>query len=116
MKLTKFSIVTGSIVGIVAGVMAIYIHLANEASNTAEALVYQQTTSQLAQSRDLTADVLAVKFDVVQVQQFLTDVSATRGLNGLDDGYANAEGFAQTFEKDIAAAKSGRVPGRGVAE
>ncbi len=29
--------------------------------------------------------------DVTQVQQFLTDVSATRGLNGLDDGWKEAD-------------------------
>ncbi len=36
---------------------------------------------------------------VVQVQQFLTDVSATRGQNGLGDGFALAEENAQRFYK-----------------
>lgn len=29
--------------------------------------------------------------DVIQIQQWLTDISATRGLNGLDDGFDEAE-------------------------
>jgi methyl-accepting chemotaxis protein len=42
-----------------------------------------------------------VQLDVVQVQQFLTDVSATRGLNGLDDGWENAAKNARNFEADV---------------
>jgi methyl-accepting chemotaxis protein len=47
-----------------------------------------------------------VELDVVQVQQFLTDVSATRGLNGLNDGWEEAEKNAVAFEKDTAEASS----------
>ncbi|WP_379129655.1 methyl-accepting chemotaxis protein [Paenibacillus sp. sgz500958] len=35
--------------------------------------------------------------DVIQVQQYLTDISATRGLDGLDDGFAQAQIFATDF-------------------
>jgi len=35
-----------------------------------------------------------LKFAVIQVQQFLSDVSATRGQDGLDDGWTRAEEFA----------------------
>lgn len=47
-----------------------------------------------SQRRELSDDM---KLDVVQVQQFLTDVSATRGAEGFDDGYKNAENFAKLF-------------------
>jgi methyl-accepting chemotaxis protein len=43
-----------------------------------------------------------LKLAVIQVQQFLTDISATRGLDGLNDGYAEAENNAQLFKKLIA--------------
>ena len=46
----------------------------------------------------LTADIKNVQLDVIQVQQFLTDISATRGLDGLDDGFRLAELHAQSFE------------------
>jgi methyl-accepting chemotaxis protein len=106
MRLAKFSIITGSLVALFAGVMAIYIDLSNEASNSAEAQIYGQTMAEMSESRELTVAVLGVKFDVVQVQQFLTDVSATRGLNGLNDGYANAATFATAFGKDVGTARS----------
>lgn len=38
-----------------------------------------------------------VKLSVVQVQQWLTDISATRGLDGLNDGFDEAEANAQRF-------------------
>ncbi len=39
--------------------------------------------------------------DVIQVQQFLTDIAATRGLDGLDDGPALAAERAASFERNI---------------
>ncbi|MCP4613100.1 MAG: hypothetical protein GY845_30775 [Planctomycetes bacterium] len=38
-----------------------------------------------------------MKLDTVQVQQWLTDISATRGLDGLDDGFVEAENSYQSF-------------------
>ncbi|MCP3987996.1 MAG: methyl-accepting chemotaxis protein [Actinomycetia bacterium] len=43
-----------------------------------------------------------IKFDVVQVQQWLTDISATRGLDGLNDGFDVAAEFAADFRIAIA--------------
>ena len=42
-----------------------------------------------------------LKLSVVQVQQFLTDISATRGLDGLDDGLEEAEVNARLFRSLI---------------
>jgi len=42
-----------------------------------------------------------IKLDVVQVQQWLTDISATRGLDGLNDGLDMAAEFAAKFDKDV---------------
>jgi methyl-accepting chemotaxis protein len=46
-----------------------------------------------------------IKVDVVQVQQWLTDISATRGLDGLDDGFAEADAYAAKFRKDLSRAR-----------
>ncbi|HOV02994.1 MAG TPA: HAMP domain-containing methyl-accepting chemotaxis protein [Kaistiaceae bacterium] len=46
-----------------------------------------------------------IQIDVIQVQQWLTDISATRGLDGLNDGFDEAAGFAEQLPKDIAAAR-----------
>ncbi len=47
----------------------------------------------------------AVRYDVVQVQQWLTDVSATQAKDGLDDGLAKAADFAARFETDTQEAR-----------
>ncbi|MBL4614026.1 MAG: methyl-accepting chemotaxis protein [Magnetovibrio sp.] len=46
-----------------------------------------------------------IQLDVVQVQQWITDISATRGLPGFDDGFGEAEKFAEKFVKDVALAR-----------
>ena len=50
----------------------------------------------------VTADV---KTDVYQVWQWLTDISATRGLDGLDDGFDEAKANAGKFADDVATAR-----------
>ncbi len=40
------------------------------------------------------------RYDVVQVQQFLSDISATRAWDGLDDGIKEATGYAAKFDAD----------------
>lgn len=39
---------------------------------------------------------------VIQVQQWLTDISATRAQDGLDDGFAEAESHYQAFLEGLA--------------
>jgi len=60
----------------------------------AEALACAVDASRLAASAHL---------HVVQVQQWLTDISATRAAKGFDDGFDEAEKHAGEFRKDIAA-------------
>ncbi len=42
-----------------------------------------------------------LQFDTVQVQQWLTDISATRGQGGLDDGFDEAKASADRFKAGI---------------
>jgi methyl-accepting chemotaxis protein len=54
-----------------------------------------------------------IQIDVIQVQQFLTDFSATRGEDGLDGGLEEAAKFAAEFRRHVAAATEiGRRIGR----
>ncbi|MBF0107757.1 MAG: bacteriohemerythrin [Magnetococcales bacterium] len=55
--------------------------------------------------------LLAKKMDkcILNVQQFLTDVSATRGQDGLDDGWKMAEENAVLFEESLREFR-GRIP------
>ncbi|MDP2804575.1 MAG: hypothetical protein Q8O24_01415, partial [Gallionellaceae bacterium] len=41
--------------------------------------------------------------EVIQVQQWLTDISATRGQDGLDDGFKKAEENRNGFYSDLEA-------------
>lgn len=71
-------------------IISLWAYLANLGSESKaihtrdESAVFQQ----LAQN---------MKADVIQVQQWLTDISATRGLDGLDDGLKQAEEHARSF-------------------
>ncbi|MGE4274236.1 MAG: methyl-accepting chemotaxis protein [Desulfitobacterium sp.] len=42
-----------------------------------------------------------LKLSVVQVQQWLTDISATRATKGYDDGFDEAESWAQKFQEQL---------------
>lgn len=42
-----------------------------------------------------------VKLGTVQIQQYLQDVGSTRGLDGLDDGFDNAEAQAENVRKEL---------------
>lgn len=56
-----------------------------------------QTTQARDQSAVFAERARRMQFDVVQVQQWLSDISATRGLDGLDDGYAVAAESRDSF-------------------
>lgn len=57
-----------------------------------------------AESIPLLLAIKAVQADVIQVQQWLSDISATRGQDGLADGLDKAKEFAERFDKDAATA------------
>ncbi|MEZ5063422.1 MAG: methyl-accepting chemotaxis protein [bacterium] len=70
----------------------------------------EEAAKQAAESARLTREETAVfamksmraKNNVIQVQQWLTDISATRGLDGYDDGFAKAEQNAQELKATLA--------------
>jgi methyl-accepting chemotaxis protein len=43
-----------------------------------------------------------MKFDAIQIQQFLSDISATRGLDGLNDGMEKADQSQRSFMAGLA--------------
>ncbi len=46
-----------------------------------------------------TLDFLTLKTYIIQIQQWLTDISATRGAEGYDDGLKEAEGYYKTSKE-----------------
>ena len=102
MKLSRFTIIAGTVIALTAGGVALYNRVTSDIDSHSSAQIVDKAFEELAASRDLTASVKDVQFDVVQVQQWLTDISATRGLDGLNDGPQLAEEFAQKFHEDAA--------------
>jgi methyl-accepting chemotaxis protein len=60
-----------------------------------------QTSAHLQQSKviPITSAVHQLKVDIIQVQQWLTDISATRAQDGLNDGFDQAKLFADDANK-----------------
>ena len=69
--------------------------------------VMEEQTTQVAESNvPLLTMAKQIKFHVVQVQQWLTDISATRALDGLNDGIDVAGEHARAFNKQVTEAKA----------
>jgi methyl-accepting chemotaxis protein len=82
--------------GIIGRVRASGFHL-SEMAHSANIVVEQVIP--------LTGLMSRIRLDVVEVQQFLSDISATRGQDGLDDGLEKAGEFARHFTEDVAGAR-----------
>jgi methyl-accepting chemotaxis protein len=79
-------------------------------TNTQTAVLFDSVARQ---TNDLEAHITPfgtlvkqIELDVVQVQQFLSDYSATRGQDGLDDGIKEAREYAEKLERDLASART----------
>lgn len=105
MKLTTTMYAAGgALVGIAVLTTCANILIAGAADRSV-ATVMSDSLARLEASQQITAAIYDVKVDVIQVQQWLTDISATRGLDGLDDGLDQAKGFAERLPADITEAK-----------
>ena len=95
-----------------AGIILIFIaaigYEAVSLSRDLEHLESLETEVNTAFTKIVPLDLLVkdVRFHVVQVQQWLTDISATRGQDGLDDGFDKARGHRQAFGVVIAEAEA----------
>ena len=105
MEIAKFTVVASTLLVLGMGGIAAYNQVASNAANSAADQAIAAVGQNLALAQQFTAAVDRVKLDVVQVQQFLSDVSATRGQDGLGDGFDNAAAFAKSFTTDIATAQ-----------
>ena len=106
MKLTRFTyIVGGALVAIAVATTIVNVWLGSQTDQRLRtAMTHGAGTLEAAQK--LTTAIYDIKLDVVQVQQFLTDISATRGLSGLNDGPQLAKSFADRLPADILRART----------
>ncbi len=71
-----------------------------------ELIKTEKQVSQVANAAvPLLVIIKEINADVIQVQGWLTDIAATRGKPGFDDGFTEAEGFAKKFEADVGVAR-----------
>jgi methyl-accepting chemotaxis protein len=96
--LKNFKLATKLVLGFAVPVLAIiailigtYVVTSSIKKNAGQALIESK------QSFNFSTLAQKMKLDVVQVQQWLTDISATRGQDGLDDGFDEAENSKQSF-------------------
>jgi hypothetical protein len=85
----KFALISGlPLLGLCVAILASYL--------LAQSIEHK---TRLARDKNVTfADCARrMQLDVVQVQQWLTDISATRGQDGLDDGFKEAEESHKSF-------------------
>ncbi|MFC1750446.1 methyl-accepting chemotaxis protein [Pseudomonadota bacterium] len=96
----KFSTIK-SVVWFASAIMVIAV-LFQAATNLRQASMMEDEVQQmLHHSLPVMRHAQELQFNVVQVQQWLTDISATRGLDGLDDGFSEAEKHAGIFNKTV---------------
>lgn len=91
MKAIKLSQKTYLIVIVSIFIMLFFsLSINNKMNKIKDSIGYSETIA-----TPLAKNISSLKFDIVQVQQWLTDISATRGLNGLNDGFDLADKFAK---------------------
>lgn len=83
--------------GAIAILLVIQVIVGEIISSSAKEKIVSATTVDLKASNLIES----IKLDVVQVQQWLSDISATRGAEGFDDGFDQAEIYANLFAKHI---------------
>jgi methyl-accepting chemotaxis protein len=63
--------------------------------------ISEQSNKQMEEILPNTFDFLSLQLNVVQVQQWLTDISATRGVKGYDDGFDEAQKYFALANADL---------------
>ena len=104
LRIREFTVISGVLLSILSLGSSIYVAGESRATLERQAAEVSAAIAKTADAGQLGRLVKQIELDIVQVQQFLTDVSATRGLDGLDDGWAEAESFSKQLPLDVATA------------
>lgn len=96
-KITAAIAILGILYGISSAVTALFEHRVSEKL----ANVRNISNTETPENFDLTKLIKDIQINVIQVQQWLTDISATRGLDGLDDGFKESAAQAESFNENI---------------
>jgi len=105
MKLTTFVSIFAAALSSVAVAITIAVFFIGSSADARLQRSLTDGVAALGEAQGLIASMYEVKVDVVQVQQWLTDISATRALDGLNDGFDVAKEFADRLPDDVAKAR-----------
>lgn len=72
-------------------------------------IVLQQTTSNIQEVYPSLSNFKQIQLDIIQIQQWLTDISATRGAKGYDDGFDKADQYYKDALKRIEYARTEHI-------
>jgi len=105
MKLTTFVAACAAALSTLAVVVTIAVFLIGSAADARLQRSLTEGVAALDEAQGLITAMYNVKVDVIQVQQWLTDISATRALDGLNDGFDAAKEYADRLPVDVATAR-----------
>ncbi len=88
------------LIGVAAMVVAVML-LSTAMNQSGLNTLSDHTDKQMEEVLPNTFDFLSLQLNVVQVQQWLTDVSATRGAEGFDDGFDEAKKHFDKANEDL---------------
>jgi methyl-accepting chemotaxis protein len=106
MRIGRFSIVAGALITALAVGATAFLEWESSELSRQQDKEIGEVIDGLTATGQLGRVVKQIELDIVQVQQFLTDVSATRGQDGLDDGWNVAAEFAEALPSDMAEART----------
>jgi len=99
-------IVPAAIITVIAmslGALAISNFIAQGSLSSAQT-IFRENSQTADKVTELSVLQREIELDIVSTQESLTDISATRGLDGLDDGFALAEESSKSLHERIVAA------------
>tara|TARA_R110002110_G_scaffold410123_1_gene633137 strand:- start:9153 stop:10874 length:1722 start_codon:yes stop_codon:yes gene_type:complete len=101
-KLKLFIVLAAMTTILLSASVAILVTVSMQNKNLGEVEDVAERT--LNQTFTLALSLKDLRFDVAQVQKWLADISATRGLDGLNEGFDAAQASAESFGNNLATA------------
>lgn len=102
---TKTALFTGVLVLVVMFSAATAIYVEQEQKVSFDK-VFEASHAITEKVIPLSLTIKDINLNIVQVQQWLTDISATRALDGLNDGYDAAQEQATLFKENVSKASN----------
>jgi len=85
----------------VASLVILTLGLSTALNHLSLQVVSENSKKQMEEILPNTFDFLSLQLNVIQIQQWLTDVSATRGVEGFDDGFDEAQKYFTKANSDL---------------